>query len=75
MCPSTAPHLQNVVQRQVAEGLAAQNEGLRGLLCLVHLVPRGLGVLHLGQLHVLTHTVKLLLGLLEPAHIPGAVGG
>lgn len=55
----------------MSEGFAAQDQGLRGLFCLVHLVSRGLGILHLSQLHFFAHTVKLLLGVLELANIPG----
>lgn len=59
----------------MSEGFAAQDEGLRGLFGLVHLVSGCLGILHLGQLHVLTHPVKLLLGVLELTHIPeGGIG-
>lgn len=54
----------------MSEGFAAQDQGLRGLLGLVHLVPGRLGVLHLGQLHVFTHPVKLLLRVLELTDIP-----
>lgn len=53
------------------EGFATEDEGLCSLLCLMDLVPGSLGVLHLGQLHVLTDPVKLLLGVLEFTHIPG----
>ena len=62
--------LKDVVQGQVTEALAGDAEGAGGLLHLVGLVPGRLGVLHLGNLHVLTHTVKVLLGLLEFTHIP-----
>lgn len=62
-------HLQDVVQGKVPEGFAAEDESLRGLLRLVDLVPGGLGVLHLSQLHVLSHAIKLLLGILELAHV------
>lgn len=54
----------------MSEGFAAQDQCLSGLLCFVHLVPRRLGVLHLGQLHVFTDTVKLLFSVLELADIP-----
>lgn len=67
-------YLQHIVQGQVPEGLAAQDERLCGLLCFVHLVPRRLSVLHLSQLHILTHAVKLLLGVLELTYISGAEG-
>lgn len=63
-------HLQHVVQRQVPEALPGNGERACGLLHLMGLVPWCLGILHLGHLHVLTHPVKLLLSLLEPAHIP-----
>lgn len=56
----------------MSEGFAAKDQGLRGLLGLVHLVPGRLGVLHLGQLHVFTHPVKLLLRVLELTDIPEA---
>lgn len=54
----------------MSEGFAAQDQSLRGLLGLVHLVPGRLGVLHLRQLHVFTNPVKLLLGVLELTDIP-----
>lgn len=63
-------HLQHVVEGQVPEGFAAEDERLRCLFGLVHLVPRRMCVLHLGQLHVLAHPVKLLLGVLEFTHVP-----
>ena len=62
--------LEDVVQGQVTETLAGDAQGASGLLHLVGLVPGRLGVLHLGDLHVLTHTVKVLLGLLESTHVP-----
>ena len=52
------------------EALARDAEGAGGLLHLVRFVPRRLRVLHLSDLHVLPHTVKVLLGLLELADIP-----
>lgn len=63
-------HLQYIVQCQVSEGFAAQDESLRGLFGLMHLVSGCLGILDLGQLHVLPHTVKLLLSVLELTHVP-----
>lgn len=62
-------HLQHIVQGQVSEGFATEDQRLRGLLGLVDLVPGRLGVLHLGQLHVLSHAVKLLLCVFELADI------
>lgn len=64
-------YLQHVIQRQVAEALAGQGQGTCGLLHFVGPVPRSLGIPHEGQLQVLPHFVKLLLGLLELPHIPG----
>lgn len=58
----------------MSEGFAAQDEGLCGLFSLVHFVSGCLGILDLGQLHVLTHPVKLLLCVLELTHIPGGTG-
>lgn len=53
------------------KSFAAEDESLRRLLRLMHLVPGCLRVLHLRQLHVLTHSIKLLLGILELPYIPG----
>lgn len=64
-------HLQHVVQRKVSEALAGDAERAGGLLHLVGLVAGSLGVLHLGDLQVLPYPVKVLLGLLELAHVPG----
>ena len=54
----------------MSEALAGDAERAGGLLHLVGFVAGGLGVLHLGQLQVLAHAVKVLLGLLELAHVP-----
>lgn len=59
----------------MSEGFAAQDEGLRGLFGLMHFVSGCLGILDLGQLHILTHPVKLLLSVLELAHIPDGGAG
>lgn len=66
-----ASHLQHIVEGQVSEGFAAEDEGLSGLLRLVHFVPGCLCVLHLRQLHVFPHSVKLLLGVLELTYVSG----
>lgn len=54
----------------MSEALARDAERAGGLLHLVRLVPRRLGVLHLSDLHVLPYLVKVFLGLLELANIP-----
>lgn len=61
--------LEHVVQGQVAETLPGEGQGTCGLLHLVGPVPRGLGIPHQGQLHVLPDFVKLLLGFLELPHV------
>lgn len=66
-----ATHLEHIVQRQVAETLPGEDQGTRSFLYLVGPVPRGLGIPHQRQLHVLPNFVKLLLGLLELPHVPG----
>lgn len=71
--PSPA-HLQHIVQCQVTEALPREGKGTCGLLHLVGTVPGGLGVPGQGELQVLAHLVKLLLGVLELAHIPGDQG-
>ena len=53
----------------MSEALPGDGEGGGGLLHLVRLVLGGLGVLHLGNFHVLPHAVKLLLRLLELPHV------
>lgn len=66
---STA-NLQHIVQGQVAKALPGESEGACGLLYFMGPVPWGLGIPHQGQLHVLSHFVKLLLCLFELPHIP-----
>lgn len=62
--------LENVVQSEVSETLAGDAERAGGFFDLVRFVPRRLSVLHLGDFHILTHPVEVLLGLLELPHIP-----
>lgn len=72
---SSASHLEDVVQSQVAEAPASDAEGAGGLLDLVRFVPGRLGVPHLGHLQVLAHLIKVLLGLLELPNIPDGQTG
>lgn len=65
------PHLQDVIQGLGAKRPASVEQSVAGLLHLVLLPPRGLGVPGLGALQTLAAALKLLAHLLEPAHISG----
>lgn len=54
----------------MSETLPGHDKCAAGFLHLVRLVARSLSVFHLRYLHVLSHLVKLLLGLLKLAYIP-----
>lgn len=58
-------HLEHVVEDDVAEAFARGREDAGGLLHLVLLVARRLGILGQRHLLLLAHLVKLLLGILE----------
>jgi len=67
-------YLQDVVEDDVAEALACGGQDVGGLLHLVLLVARCLGVPDERRLLLLAHLVKLLLGLLELAQVSGGGG-
>ena len=67
-------YLQDVVEDDVAEALARGGQDVGGLLHLVLLVARGLGVPGEGRLLLLAHLVELLLGLLELTQVSGGRG-
>lgn len=69
-----APHLQDVIQGLGAKRPASVEQSVAGLLHLVLLPPRGLGVPGLGALQTLAAALKLLAHLLEPAHVSGRWG-
>lgn len=71
------PHLQDVIQGLGAKRPASVEQSVAGLLHLVLLPPRGLGIPGLGALQTLASALKLLAHLLEPAHVSedGARGG
>lgn len=60
-------NLQDVVEDDVSEALARGGEDVGGLLHLMLLVARSLGVLDQRRLLLLAHLVKLLLGFFELA--------
>lgn len=60
-----ATNLQHVVKGQVPKTLSGYRQGSCCLLYFMGFVPRRLSVLHQGNLHVLSHLVKLFLGFLE----------
>ena len=64
------PHLQHVVQGLRAEGLACAEQRVAGLVHLVGLPARHLGVLQQRPLQALAAALKLLAHLLELAHVP-----
>lgn len=64
-------NLEDVVQGDVAEALPSGGQNVGGLLHLVLLVPGDLCVLGQGGLFLLTHFLKLLLGILEFSDISG----
>lgn len=63
-------YLQYVIESQVAVTLAGDVQGAGGLLHFVRLVSGCLSVLHLSDLQVFSHFIKVLLCLFEFAHIP-----
>lgn len=68
------PHLQDVIQGLGAKPPASVEQSVAGLLHLVLLPPRGLGVPGLGALQAIAAPLKLLAHLLEPPHVSGRWG-
>lgn len=64
------PHLQHIIQGDVAEALSCGGEDVGGLLHLMCLVPRHLTILYQCHLLLLADLVKLLLCLFDLPKVP-----